>query len=78
MIRIIVTNKVFHDYFSEQILNAIQKAFYILHCLCLLYTSTYYFIALTIILIYAMYNVETAKEMIDMLIKSMSLVLDKM
>ena len=33
MIRIIVTNKVFHDYFSEQILNAIQKAFYILHCL---------------------------------------------
>nr|DAT05569.1 MAG TPA: hypothetical protein [Caudoviricetes sp.] len=33
---------------------------------------------MTIILIYAMYNVETAKEMIDMLIKSMSLVLDNM
>jgi len=39
---------------------------------------TYYFMALTLILIYAVYNIETAQKMIEMLIKTMSFVFDNM
>lgn len=39
---------------------------------------TYYFMALTLILIYAVYNIETAQKMIEMLIKAMNLVFDNM
>ena len=34
--------------------------------------------ALTLILIYAVYNIETAQKMIEMLIKAMSFVFDNM